>query len=409
MAIKNTRKIVLLLLPLTLLVGCVSESSDSSSSYPSTSGETSSSTSSVSGISSEASSDISSEASSEVIKYNDFLDDAFDYDYYYNPQSYNIAEIHYETNPYVNIVSDLDKLDFYSNDYQRASSYIDAMYRTEMKLVSGDIRDTHDDANYPLNHLPNRDLRQLHSYRINEGVYEFNEDGSFQSYTINTLHGKTKKIYYGAAYVSLDDIAAYLFAFGRGPANYIANKKQQSLAIREWGEYGRVNDAYYSSDVTEYKYEPMLPHTDNGGIRGENMYNYHELDFGYTMVPSGYGNVLASRPYNNGSSINRGSVRFVYTAETYEGQWGSEYIPVEHRHVFLTYNHYNDFVEYLNYEGGWGANFGWMSAGNEYCGGKSKNQYGLGYNEFIDPFEPSLYPEPTIKSLSETKSILNSL
>ena len=32
-------------------------------------------------------------------------------------------------------------------------------------------------------------------------------------------------------------------------------------------------------------------------------------------------------------------------------------------HVFYTYNHYNDFQEYLNYEGGWGEMFGNITGG----------------------------------------------
>ena len=31
--------------------------------------------------------------------------------------------------------------------------------------------------------------------------------------------------------------------------------------------------------------------------------------------------------------------------------------------MFYTYNHYNDFQEYLNYEGGWGQMFGNITGG----------------------------------------------
>ena len=33
------------------------------------------------------------------------------------------------------------------------------------------------------------------------------------------------------------------------------------------------------------------------------------------------------------------------------------------RYVFYTYNHYNDFQEYLNYQGGWGEMFGNITGG----------------------------------------------
>ena len=133
---------------------------------------------------------------------------------------------------------------------------------------------------------------------------------------------------------------------------------------------------------------------------------YHELDFGYTKTPWGYGD-LSHEPYNNGESINRGTVRFVYSASTYEGERGAKYIPVEHRHVFLTFNHYNDFVEYLNYEGGWGAPFGWMTAGHEYVAGMKSSVYGPGYYEFDDPYPPSKYPVPEVLTLNELQNILN--
>ena len=42
------------------------------------------------------------------------------------------------------------------------------------------------------------------------------------------------------------------------------NSTAMNQAISLFGKYGRVNNGYYSSDVTKYKYEPSLPHTDNG-------------------------------------------------------------------------------------------------------------------------------------------------
>ena len=38
-------------------------------------------------------------------------------------------------------------------------------------------------------------------------------------------------------------------------------------------------------------------------------------------------------------------------------------IEVGENYVFYTYNHYNDFQEYLNYEGGWGEMFGNITGG----------------------------------------------
>ncbi|MBQ8414350.1 MAG: hypothetical protein IJX58_03790, partial [Clostridia bacterium] len=42
---------------------------------------------------------------------------------------------------------------------------------------------------------------------------------------------------------------------------------------------------------------------------------------------------------------------------------GNKIIDLDERYVFYTYNHYNDFQEYLNYEGGWGEMFGNITGG----------------------------------------------
>lgn len=364
----------------------------------------------TSGSSEEESSSYTCPVDPDIFDERTFIDDIYPRSYCYNPAGYNIEEHVPTTNPYAGIDTDYEKELFYTHNYNRATSYEDAMYRTSKGLISGDIKDTRLETSYPLNHLPNRKYRLINEYRINEGVYEYDEEGDFKSYTINNLEGKVKKVYFGAGYVSLEDVAAYLFAFGKGPANYTKSTDgtDKYQIINTWGVYGRVNDAYYSSDVTHYLFEPSLPHTDNGGPRGENMYNYHELDFGYTQTPWGYG-VQSDEPYNNGRRINRGTVRFVYSASTYEGNYGAKNIPVEHRHVFLTFNHYNDFVEYLNYEGGWGVPFGWMSAGNDYVAGMSSSKYGPGYYDFVDSYPQTLYPIPEVKSLVELRSILHSL
>ncbi|OQC50077.1 MAG: hypothetical protein BWX57_00522 [Tenericutes bacterium ADurb.Bin024] len=353
-----------------------------------------------------------SESSSEIDPAQMWsVDDDFTWQSYaYDENGYDIPHYIPGENPYAHIVTDADKEEFYANNYQRATSYEDAMFRTEQGLIAGDIIDTPSSATYPLNHLPNRTYRSLANYRINEGEYEYTPSGDYKSYTINNLNGKVKKVYYGAAYVALDDVAAYLFAFGEAPANQMSAKSGTAMAqaIALYGKYGRVNNGYYSSDVTQYKYEPALPHTDNGGAVEADMYNYREMDFGYTYTPWGYG-VESNEPYNNGTKITRSTVRFVYSAYDHEGNEGAKYIPVEHRHVFLTINHYNDFFEYLNYEGGWSESFGWMSAGNEYCAGMSGSKYGKGYYDFENPEPPTNYIVPQIKTLAEVQSLFNSL
>ena len=64
--------------------------------------------------------------------------------------------------------------------------------------------------------------------------------------------------------------------------------------------------------------------------------------------------------YNDGRTITRGAARIVYGKNDLnkDGIYG----PGEH-YVFYTYNHYNDFQEYLNYAGGWGEMFGNITGG----------------------------------------------
>ena len=68
------------------------------------------------------------------------------------------------------------------------------------------------------------------------------------------------------------------------------------------------------------------------------------------------------KTYNDGDTITRGAARIVYGKHDLDGD--GEYEFGEH-HVFYTYNHYNDFQEYLNYYGGWGEMFGNVTGGGE--------------------------------------------
>ena len=111
-----------------------------------------------------------------------------------------------------------------------------------------------------------------------------------------------------------------------------------------WGEYLRLNHSTYSNNVINYPYEPELPNT----------YRYKEIDIGTT----GSGNTTSE--YNNGTKITRGAARIVYGTND-KNQNGK--IESDEVLVFYTYNHYNDFQEYLNYEGGWGQRFGNQTGG----------------------------------------------
>lgn len=124
-------------------------------------------------------------------------------------------------------------------------------------------------------------------------------------------------------------------------------KKQ---AISTWGEYGRINNTTFSGDTSKYPYEPELPTI--------KINTFHETDFGTTGNYST--GTYEQTIYNDGSYITRGAARMVFTCD-------SDVKRIDDRYVFYTYNHYNDFQEYLNYHNGWGLRFGNESAGNAYC------------------------------------------
>ena len=289
--------------------------------------------------------------------------------YVYEPNIITVGDI------YVNV----NKNEFYAN-YEPATTYEDAYYRTKHYLMSGDITDQY--------YLPNNDgkiMKNDQAVRLTDATYVLDADGNYLAYIPNVIDGDNYIIFYGAAYTSLNEVAAYLLAFGEAPANQIANKNStgQKTAIANWGKYGRVNDNRFSGDTSSYPYEPELPN-----ILGTNSIRYHEIDFGTTggyTTSNSVGYNKTQVVYNNGSSITRGAARIVYVADTNVKN-------INNRYVFYTYTHYNDFQEYLNYHDGWGIRFGNESAGNEYCSG-TKDYYNLGC------VPPTPYPQVLFEKL----------
>ena len=108
--------------------------------------------------------------------------------------------------------------------------------------------------------------------------------------------------------------------------------------------------------MPEGPYEPELP--DISGCGGS--LQYYEIDIGTTGTdcdPS-----YTAELYNNGTKIVRGAARIVYARFDRNG---NNIIEFDEKYVFYTYNHYNDFQEYLNYEGGWGEMFGNITGGGK--------------------------------------------
>ena len=244
-------------------------------------------------------------------------------------------------NPYL----DIDKNEFYNN-YKRATSLLDSQYRSECYLMSGDITPQDQEPEIASNQ-PKQGNMLIHNT-----TRDFSNNGNV--YTVYNVKGEKKfDIYYGGAYTSLEEVAAYIYAWGEVPVNYDPDKDAEPYNSN-WGEYLRVNNTYFSGDTEKYPYEPELPNIsgiDNGNVM------YYEIDIGTTGTDCDP--KYDPEIYNDGERIVRGAARIVYTYSYINGDPVSD----EDRYVFYTYNHYNDFQEYLNYYNGWGEMFGNITGG----------------------------------------------
>ncbi len=243
--------------------------------------------------------------------------------------------------PYIGV----SRVDFYAS-YTPATSYKDAQNRAKHGFMAGDIV-TPVAAPTIASNRPMEDGMYL---RNTTSIYE---DGG-NTYVVLDENGEVvKRIYKGGGYITLEDVAAYVLAFNDIPANYDEDKSP-SVTQSIWGKYLRANHSKFNGSTTKYPYEPELPNISGCG----GSYQYMEMDIGTTGTDTGGG--YAVREYNNGSSITRGAARIVHTS--YDKN-GSGEIDVDERYVFYTYNHYNDFQEYLNYYNGWGEMFGNITGG----------------------------------------------
>lgn len=275
------------------------------------------------------------------------------------------------TDPYVNVSKD----EFYRN-YTKATSRKDALYRSEHGLMSGSI-DLQDQKPTVSAYQP-----ESHGvlYRNTSSLYS--EDKNTY-YVVNAYGEIVNIIYKGGGYVTLEEVAAYVYAFGEIPANYSA-KKNASPSSSIWGEYLRLNHSKFTGDTSKYKYEPELPNISGCG----GTFIYYEIDIGTTGTdcdPS-YSAVI----YNNGNKITRGAARIVYT---YTDLNRNKIIDPNEKYVFYTYNHYNDFQEYLNYQGGWGKIFGNITGGGTISSNTNCNP---------TPYVPTLRADFTKQPLSLT-------
>jgi hypothetical protein len=247
------------------------------------------------------------------------------------------------SDPYANVSAQ----EFYL-DYEPAESYWDAYYRTQHGFMSGSIEAQDQKPTLA------EDRPMLDGLYLRNTSALYSKDGNVY-YVVDADGYIVNKIYKGAAYVTLEEVAAYVFAFGDVPANYVSGKNAKP-ADSKWGVYLRLNHSSFSGSTTKYPYEPELP--DISGCGGS--LRYYEIDIGTTGTDCD----PAYRPaiYNNGSKITRGAARIVYSRFDANGD---SIIDVNEKYLFYTYNHYNDFQEYLNYEGGWGEMFGNITGGGK--------------------------------------------
>ena len=265
---------------------------------------------------------------------------------------------------------DVDKDEFYAN-YTPACCLTDALYRSKHGLMSGSIE-------VPGQAAVDAQNRPMEGGKYVRNTSAYYADGGSTYIIVDSSGKEVMRIYKGGAYITLEEVAAYMYAFGGSsdsiPANYTTSKKTKPTES-EWGEYLRLNHTKFSGSTTKYPYEPELP--DISGCGG--VLQYYEMDIGTTgcTTPGNY----ATRIYNDGNFITRGSARLVYARQDKNRNGTFEENEV---YVFYTDNHYNDFREYLNYYGGWGQIFGNITGGGEHS---SKSNYNP------TPYVPTAYRE----------------
>lgn len=244
------------------------------------------------------------------------------------------------SDPYMDVTAE----EFYAN-YTPAASLQDALYRSLHGFLSGSLE------------VPGQEVSRADDRPMESGLYIHNTESQYaddgNTYIVTDADGnEVMRIYKGGAYITLEEVAAYMYAFGGDeelPANY-TSKKSGKPTESIWGQHLRLNHSWYKNDPRKYPYEPELP-GNGAGLR------YYEMDIGTTGTTTpGY----APKLYNNGKSITRGAARLVYTREDLNGNGIIEQTEV---FVFYTHNHYNDFTQYLNYYGGWGETFGNVTGG----------------------------------------------
>jgi hypothetical protein len=232
------------------------------------------------------------------------------------------------------------------------------------------------------------------------GVYIRNGEPYYEdenTYVVVDAYGnEIFRVYRGGGYITLEEVAAYVYAFGEPPANHSSSKRTKPRDSI-WGEYLRVNNTKFSGNTSKYPYEPELPRI--SGCGGD--LQYWEMDIGTTGTDCDPG--YRAQLYNDGNTITRGAARIVYTWNdlNYNGITDGNDIV----YVFYTYNHYNDFQEYLNYFGGWGDIFGNVTGGGVIS---SKTNYNpTSYiPTYVCPLDSTVAPKNSTAKIDFTVAVI---
>jgi hypothetical protein len=282
-----------------------------------------------------------------------------------------VSDISYETHtcPAEDPYALVDREAFYA-DYKPACCNRDAENRSKHGLLSG------------LLYIPGQYVQEAENRPQADGKLARNTAAVYldngNTYVIFDSEGKEfLRIHKAGGYITLEEIAAYMYAFGGSegcfPANYVS-RKLNNVGTSIWGEYVRGNHSYFIGNTEKYPYEPELPNISGCG----GALKYFEMDIGTTgTVTPGH----SAKPYVRDGKITRGAARLVYAREDLNGNGTYE---VDEIYVFYTHNHYNDFREYLNYYGGWGEVFG-----NETGGGEPSSKT----NARPTPYIPTAYKD----------------
>ena len=140
--------------------------------------------------------------------------------------------------PYTSV----DKTQFYAN-YTPACCYQNAIYRTAHSLMSGSIAKQDQKPTV----ASNRPTENGQYIRNTSAIYQ--NDGN--TYCVLDANGNVvNRIFKNGGYVTLEEVAAYVYAFGDIPANY-TSKKTASPSSNPWGEYLRLNHTSFSGSTSK--------------------------------------------------------------------------------------------------------------------------------------------------------------